>query len=159
MVLQVQKKKHVDFDLSQFGADNREEMSQMYEETLKNFTEGSIVSGKVLEVRSNEVLIDIGYKSEGVINGHEFKDLSVVSNGDLVDVLLEQIEDDHGMVILSKEKAEEKIQWEKVLKTCDEGSTIMGVIKSRVKGGMIVDVGVDAYDEDRICFSFFLFDF
>lgn len=146
MVLQVQKKKHIDFDLSLFGADNRDEMSKMYEETLKNFTEGSIVSGKVLEVRSNEVLIDIGYKSEGVVNGHEFKDLSAVNNGDLVDVLLEQIEDDHGMVILSKEKAEEKIQWEKVLKTCEEGSTIMGLVKSRVKGGMIVDVsGVEAF--------------
>jgi len=146
MVLQAQKKKHIDFDLTQFGADNRDEMSAMYEETLKNFTEGSIVSGKVLEVRSNEVLIDIGYKSEGVVRGHEFKDLAAVSNGDLVDVLLEQIEDDHGMVVLSKEKAEEKIQWEKVLKTCEEGSTIMGVIKSRVKGGMIVDVtGVEAF--------------
>ena len=146
MVLQVQKKKHIDFDLSQFGADNREEMSKMYEETLKNFKEGSIVPGKVLEVRSNEVLVDIGYKSEGVINGHEFKDLSVVSIGDQFDVLLDQIEDDHGMVVLSKEKAEQKIQWEKVLKTCEEGSTIMGVIKSRVKGGLIVDVNsVDAF--------------
>jgi small subunit ribosomal protein S1 len=146
MVLQVQKKKHIDFDLSQFGADNREEMSKMYEETLKNFKEGSIVPGKVLEVRSNEVLVDIGYKSEGVINGHEFKDLSAVVIGDQFDVLLDQIEDDHGMVVLSKEKAEQKIQWEKVLRTCEEGSTIMGVIKSRVKGGLIVDVNsVDAF--------------
>jgi small subunit ribosomal protein S1 len=145
MVLKAQKR-HVDFDLTQFGADDREEMSKMYEETLKNFKEGSIVQGKVLEVRSNEVLVDIGYKSEGVISGHEFKDLSVVSIGDQFDVLLDQIEDDHGMVVLSKEKAEQKIQWEKVLRTCEEGSTITGVIKSRVKGGLIVDVNsVDAF--------------
>ena len=146
MVLQVQKKKHIDFDLTQFGADEREEMSKMYDETLKNFTEGSIVPGKVLEVRSNEVLVDIGYKSEGVIDGHEFAKLSEVSIGDKFDVLLDQIEDDSGMVILSKQKAEEKIQWEQVLKSCEEGSTVMGVIKARVKGGMIVDVnGVDAF--------------
>jgi small subunit ribosomal protein S1 len=146
MVLQVQKKKHIDFDLTQFGADEREEMSKMYEETLKNFTEGSIVPGKVLEVRSNEVLVDIGYKSEGVIDGHEFAALSEVNIGDQFDVLLDQIEDDSGMVILSKQKAEEKIQWEQVLKSCEEGSTVMGVIKARVKGGMIVDVnGVDAF--------------
>jgi small subunit ribosomal protein S1 len=146
MVLQVQKKKHIDFDLTQFGADEREEMSKMYEETLKNFTEGSIVPGKVLEVRSNEVLVDIGYKSEGVIDGHEFADIATVNVGDQFDVLLDQIEDDSGMVILSKEKAEQKIQWEKVLKSCEEGSTVMGIIRSRVKGGMIVDVaGVDAF--------------
>ncbi len=146
MVLQAQKKKHIDFDLSQFGADDREEMSKMYEETLKNFTEGSIVPGKVLEVRSNEVLVDIGYKSEGVIDGHEFAEISEVNIGDQFDVLLDQIEDDSGMVILSKEKAEQKIQWEKVLKSCEEGGTVMGVIKARVKGGMIVDVaGVDAF--------------
>ncbi len=145
MVLKAQKKR-IDFDLSQFGADNRDEMSKMYEETLKNFKEGSIVPGKVLEVRSDEVLVDIGYKSEGVIDKHEFKDLSEVSIGDQFDVLLDQIEDDHGMVVLSKEKAEQKIQWEKVLKTCEEGSTIKGIIRSRVKGGMIVDVNsVDAF--------------
>ncbi len=146
MVLQAQKRKHIDFDLSQFGADDREEMSKMYEETLKNFTEGSIVPGKVLEVRSNEVLVDIGYKSEGVIDGHEFPAIAEVNVGDQFDVLLDQIEDDSGMVILSKEKAEQKIQWEKVLKSCAEGGTVMGVIKARVKGGMIVDVaGVDAF--------------
>ena len=145
MVLKAQKKR-VDFDLSQFGADDREEMSKMYEETLKNFKEGSIVPGKVLEVRSDEVLVDIGYKSEGVIDKHEFKDLSAVSVGDEFDVLLDQIEDENGMVVLSKEKAEQKIQWEKVLNTCEEGSTINGVIKARVKGGLIVDVnGVDAF--------------
>jgi small subunit ribosomal protein S1 len=145
MVLKAQKKR-VDFDLTQFGADDYEEMSRMYEETLKNFKEGSIVPGKVLEVRSDEVLVDIGYKSEGVIDKHEFVDLSAVSVGDQFDVLLDQIEDENGMVVLSKEKAEQKIQWEKVLRSCEEGSTVNGVIKSRVKGGMIVDVnGVDAF--------------
>ena len=75
---QVQQKKKVDFDLSQFSGDDRAEMAAMYEETLKNFTEGSIVSGKVLEVRKDEVLIDIGYKSEGVVPAGEFVRINIV---------------------------------------------------------------------------------
>ena len=78
---QTQTKKHVDYDLTQFSGDDKAEMAKMYEETLKNFTEGSIVSGKVLEVRSNEVLVDIGYKSEGIIPGSEFADMTAVKPG------------------------------------------------------------------------------
>ncbi|MBN1675512.1 MAG: 30S ribosomal protein S1 [Kiritimatiellae bacterium] len=121
-------------------------MAAMYEETLKNFVEGSIVQGKVLEVRNNEVLVDIGYKSEGVIPGEEFRDLSIVQTGDMFDVLLEQIENDDGMVVLSKTKAEQKLMWDNVLSACAEGSIIEGIIKGRVKGGLIVDVnGVNAF--------------
>ncbi len=142
----MQQKKHVDFDLKQFSGDDKAEMAKMYEETLKNFVEGSIVTGKVLEVRSNEVLVDIGYKSEGVISGAEFGDLKAVKPGDQFEVLLDQIEDDNGMVILSKQKADDKLKWERVLSDYKEGSVIPGVIKSIVRGGLIVDVeGVDAF--------------
>jgi len=141
-----QQKKHVDYDLKQFSGDDRAEMAKMYEETIKNFVEGSIVSGTILEVRSNEVLVDIGYKSEGVIAGSEFGDLSKVKVGDKLDVLLDQIEDDNGMVILSKEKADQKLRWDRVLVNYKEGSVIKGVIKSVVRGGLIVDIeGVDAF--------------
>jgi small subunit ribosomal protein S1 len=139
-------KPHVDIALPELVGDDRDNMSQLYADTLKNFTEGSIVPGKVLELRNNEVLVDIGYKSEGVVDAHEFKDISAVSVDDMLDVLLVQIEDDSGMVILSKEKAEQKIQWDKVLATCDEGAVVRGTVISRVKGGLIVDVdGVDAF--------------
>ena len=118
----------------------------MYEETLRDFVEGSIVSGKVLEVRSNEVLVDIGYKSEGVIAGSEFPDISEVKPGDGLDVLLDQIEDEDGMVILSKQKADEKLRWDNVLARFEEGGTTNGTVRSRVRGGLIVDVeGVDAF--------------
>ncbi|MBC8453955.1 30S ribosomal protein S1 [PVC group bacterium] len=121
-------------------------MAQMYEETLKDFVEGSIVKGKIIEVRSNEALVDIGYKSEGLVDGNEFADLSAVNIGDEVDVLLDEIEDDNGMVILSKEKAEQKLQWERVLTSCKEGTVVTGVVQNRVRGGMIVDVdGVEAF--------------
>ncbi len=146
MAVMAQKKLHVDFELPEIPAEERESMSRKYAETLRSFTEGSIVPGKVLAIHDDEVLVDIGYKSEGVIDGDEFADLATVQIGDEYDVLLDEMEDEDGMVSLSKEKAEQKIQWEKVLKSCDEGSTVMGVIKARVKGGMLVDVnGVEAF--------------
>lgn len=146
MEAKTKQKKSVAFDLTQFSGDDRAEMTAMYEETLKNFVEGSIVSGKVLEVRSNEVLIDIGYKSEGVVPASEFRDISLVKPGDQMDVLLDQIEDDHGMVVLSKAKADQKLQWEHVLANYEEGGVLEGIVRNRVKGGLIVDVnGVDAF--------------
>jgi len=143
---QVQARKRVDVDLSQFSGDARAEMAKMYEQTLKAFTEGSIVTGTVLEVRPNEVLVDIGYKSEGVIPASEFPDLSQVKVSDKLDVLLDQIEDDDGMVILSKQKADQKLKWDRVLNKYQEGSVAVGVVKGRVRGGLIVEIdGVDAF--------------
>ncbi|OGV57693.1 MAG: 30S ribosomal protein S1 [Lentisphaerae bacterium RIFOXYA12_FULL_48_11] len=121
-------------------------MAKMYDETMKNFVEGSIVPGTVLEVRPNEVLVDIGYKSEGVIPAYEFGDISQVKPGDKLEVLLSQIEDDYGMVVLSKEKADQKLRWERVQTSCKEGSIVDGVVKSRVRGGLMVDMnGIDAF--------------
>ena len=139
------KKQQVKFNLQQFEGDERASMTRMYEETLKNFTEGSIVQGKVLEVRPHAVLIDIGYKSEGLIAAEEFRNIAAVQPGDPVEVLLEKIEDDDGMVILSKVKAEQQRNWDHVLDTCVEGGNISGVVKGKVKGGLLVDVGVDAF--------------
>jgi small subunit ribosomal protein S1 len=120
-------------------------MAALYEETLKNFAEGSIVQGRVIATRSNEVLVDIGYKSEGVIPADEFRDIADIKPGDPIEVLLVRLEDDNGTVVLSKQRAEEQRNWDKVLANYVEGSIIKGRIKGRVKGGMIVDVGVDAF--------------
>ncbi|MCK5528419.1 MAG: 30S ribosomal protein S1 [Kiritimatiellae bacterium] len=140
------KKRRMNIDLSQFSTIDSSEMEKMYEETIQNFAEGSIIKGSVLEVRNNEVLIDIGYKSEGVIPGVEFDDISALKPGDTFDVLLAQIEDDDGMVILSKEKADLQLRWQRVVDVCKEGSIIEGVVKSRVRGGLIVEVaGVEAF--------------
>ena len=125
--------------------DSASSMAVMYESTLKNIAEGSIVPGKIVDIRENEVLIDIGYKSEGVVPAAEFKDLETLKPGDQVEVFLEQLEDDHGMVVLSKRRAEQQRNWDRVLANYVEGSVITGVVKGRVKGGMIVDVGVDAF--------------
>jgi small subunit ribosomal protein S1 len=120
-------------------------MEAMYDETLKNFTEGSIVTGKVLSVIDGDVLIDIGYKSEGIIAANEFNDLEEDPIGQEVEVFLEHLEDDHGMVVLSKRRAIQQRAWDYVVNECTEGSLVEGTIKSAVKGGFIVDVGVDAF--------------
>lgn len=127
-------------------SDERAAMARMYEETMKDFTEGSIVPGKILEIRGNEVLVDIGYKSEGVIPANEFKDIDEVKVGDEINVLLSEIEDEDGMVVLSKQKADEQIMWDRVLTRHTEGTVITGEVKNRVRGGLIIDVdGVEAF--------------
>lgn len=120
-------------------------MAALYEETLRNFNEGAIVTGRVLDVRPNEVLVDIGYKSEGILPISEFKSPDEVTPGDEIEVLLEKLEDDQGMVMVSKRRAEQQRNWDRVLANYVEGGTIKGAVKGRVKGGLIVDVGVDAF--------------
>jgi small subunit ribosomal protein S1 len=119
------------------------------EEALKQadmrFAPGQIVKGTVIEVRPKEVLVDIGYKSEGTIPGIEFDDIKEVKVGDEVDVLIEKLEDKDGMVVLSKEKAEFKKNWDKILTICNEGGTINGRVKAAVKGGLLVNIGVEAF--------------
>src|SRR5881409_3434041 len=109
------------------------------------FAAGSIVKGTIIEVRPKEVLVDIGYKSEGVISGSEFEDIKAVKVGDEIDVLIEKLEDKEGMVVLSKEKAEFKQNWEKILNIANEGATVSGKVKAVVKGGLLVNIGVEAF--------------
>jgi small subunit ribosomal protein S1 len=121
------------------------------EEALKQsaapirFAAGEIVKGRVIEIRNKEALVDIGYKSEGVVSGAEFDDIKTVKVGDEVDVLIEKLEDKEGMVVLSKEKAEFKQNWDKILTICNEGGRIAGKVKSVVKGGLVVNIGVEAF--------------
>lgn len=109
------------------------------------FAAGNIVKGTIIEVRPKEVLVDIGYKSEGVISASEFDDIKTVNVGDQIDVLIEKLEDKEGMVVLSKEKAEFKQNWERILSICNEGGTIAGKVKAVVKGGLLVNIGVEAF--------------
>ena len=112
---------------------------------VKDFTEGALVQGRVLEVRPSDVLVDIGYKSEGLIPRYEFNDPENIKPGDQIEVLLEKIEDDDGMVVLSYEKAAIKKNWDKIVTLCNEGGVIEGKVKAKVKGGLMVYIGVDAF--------------
>lgn len=120
-------------------------MDALYEGTLANFTEGSIVTGRIIRVHDGDVTIDIGYKSEGVIDVNEFKDLEENPVGLEVDVFLERLEDDDGVIVISKKRAEQQKAWDYVVNECEEGSIVEGTIRTAVKGGFIVDVGVDAF--------------
>ncbi len=112
---------------------------------MPEFREGSIVKGRILEIRPREVLVDIGYKSEGVIPSSEFEDIQSMEVGDEVDVLLERLENDEGMVILSKEKAAYRQNWNKIAAVFQGDGLIKGKVKSVVKGGLMVNIGVEAF--------------
>jgi len=120
-------------------------MEEAMRQSHIRFVAGEIVKGTVIEVRPKEVLVDIGYKSEGAIPAAEFDDIKVVKLGDIIDVLIERLEDKEGMVVLSKEKAEFKQNWEKILNIANEGSTVVGKVKAVVKGGLLVNIGVEAF--------------
>ncbi len=120
-------------------------MEEALKQSAMGFAAGEIVKGTVIEVRPKEVLIDIGYKSEGVIPANEFQDIKTVKIGDEVNVLIEKLEDKDGMVVLSKEKAEFKQNWDRILTICNEGGTVTGKVKAVVKGGLLVNIGVEAF--------------
>ena len=120
-------------------------MEEALRQSPKTFAAGQIVKGTILELRPKEVLVDIGYKSEGVISLAEFEDPKAARIGEEIDVLIERLEDREGMVVLSREKAEFKKNWERILSICNEGGTIEGKVKSIVKGGLLVNIGVEAF--------------
>ena len=120
-------------------------MEEALKQGSKLVTQGEIVKGTVIEVRPKEVLVDIGYKSEGVIPANEFIDIKEIKVGQEIDVLIEKLENKEGTVVLSHEKAEFKKNWERILTICNEGGRVMGKVKAVVKGGLVVNVGVEAF--------------
>ena len=119
-------------------------LAEMIAGSFRTLSEGSIVTGRILEIKPQVVLVDIGYKSEGAIPANEFEDEDI-QVGDEVEVLLERLENDEGMVVLSKEKAAHKQNWDKIVKVFHDGGLVKGKIKSVVKGGLTVNVGVEAF--------------
>lgn len=120
-------------------------MEEALRQNDRCFAAGEIVKGKIVEVRPKEVLVDIGYKSEGSIPAGEFEDIKSMNVADEIDVLIERLEDRDGMVVLSHEKAEFQKNWDKILTICNEGGTIEGKVKAIVKGGLLVNIGVEAF--------------
>lgn len=113
--------------------------------SIENLNEGSIIKGTIIEIRPLEVVVDIGGKSEGIIPAHEFVDISELQVGSEVEVFLEKLEDREGNPVISYDKAEQKKNWEKIVENCEEGSIIPGRVRSKVKGGLIVSIGVDSF--------------
>jgi small subunit ribosomal protein S1 len=125
-------------------------MSSIMEELLKQSSfdqlkEGSIVAGVITEIRQNEVVVDIGGKSEGVVPANEFIDLGELQVGSQIEVLIEKVEDKNGNPVISYDKAQQQKNWENILTKFPEGSVVSGRVRAKVKGGLIVSIGVDSF--------------
>ncbi|HZX61430.1 MAG TPA: 30S ribosomal protein S1 [Candidatus Methylomirabilis sp.] len=123
-------------------------MQEIYDRTFKDILEGEIVKGKVVEIDADAVIVDIGYKSEGSIAAREFlnpQGQMTLQVGDTVDVYLESKEDNEGLIVLSREKAEKIKVWDEISKVYEKGGVIQATIVGKTKGGLIVDIGVRAF--------------
>lgn len=114
-------------------------------ESTATFIPGSILKGRIVEITKDHVVIDVGLKSEGLVPISEFSDPDDIVLGGEVEILLDQAEDDHGQIVLSREKAERVRQWEHIMEHCEEGSIVKGRVLRKVKGGLMVDIGMEAF--------------
>lgn len=135
-----------------FQSKDAETFKSMLENSTKTqvsekpaFTPGEILKGRVVEITKDHVVIDVGLKSEGLVPIVEFSDPSQIVLDGEVEVLLDQAEDDNGQIVLSREKAERLRQWEYILEHCEEGSIVKGRVIRKVKGGLMVDIGMEAF--------------
>src|SRR5262245_51431750 len=126
-------------------ATSKESLEKRYDDSVKTFQADTIITGKVVRVLGSEVIVDIGYKSEGVIPTDEFEDASKLEPGSSIEVLLELIEEDTGLMLLSKRKADRQRGWERVITTYKEGDVVKGVVSRKIKGGLLVDIGVPVF--------------
>ena len=126
---------------------DRETLAALYDETFKNIEEGTITEGRVIDIQRDRVVVDIGYKSEGMIPVDQFSqdELETLAVNDPVQVYIEQCEDSDGNLMLSKEKADKMKVWEDLEVAHNEETQVQGKVISRIKGGMIVDIGVKAF--------------
>ena len=126
---------------------DRNALAALYEETFRNLEEGTITEGRVVALTKDKVIVDIGYKSEGMIPSDQFssEELHTLKIGDRLQVYIEECEDADGNLVLSKEKADKMKIWEELEKLYKEEKSIEGKIVSRIKGGMMVDIGVKAF--------------
>jgi small subunit ribosomal protein S1 len=129
-------------------ADRMSQLMELYDDSFRNMAEGEVVKGTVLRVTESAVVVDVGYKSEGLIAISEFLDETgqvTVQAGDMIDVLLERTEDRNGHIVLSREKAEKMKIWDEVEKAYADRKVVIGRVIERIKGGLAVDIGVRAF--------------
>jgi small subunit ribosomal protein S1 len=142
-----------EFDWENFGkketqvvSDERAKFESMYNETLSSISEAEVIDGTVISMNTREVVINIGYKSEGVVSLNEFRYNPELAAGDTVEVYVESQEDKKGQLVLSHKQARAMRSWDRVNTALDQDEIIKGYIKCRTKGGMIVDVfGIEAF--------------
>ena len=142
-----------DFDWSMdnagFGNYNsaqHQELVNLYSNSLKSLTQNELITGQVVSITDREVVVNVGFKSDGIISRNEFKDMPDLKVGDKVEVYLENVEDQDGQLIISRKRAVQEKAWDFILKAMEEGTVLTGLVKTRTKGGLVVDVmGIDAF--------------
>ena len=135
-----------ELDAPEYTEEQVNEFMALYEESISGIEEGQIVKGNIASVGPGEILVDIGFKSEGIVSIKEFSDPENIEIGQEIEVFLEEIEDQEGQVILSKQKADFMRVWDNIKEAHDTGSTVTGKLQRRIKGGIVVDLfGVDAF--------------
>jgi small subunit ribosomal protein S1 len=138
-----------EIDIEETGGedDGSSEFERLYNQSLKSFEKGSIIRGKVLDVQPAAVLVDLGYKSDGVIPVDQFsaEELAALKPGDELEVYLEESEDARGNLVLSREKAKKLQAWDDLNAAYQKGTIVQGKVTSKVKGGLSVDIGVPAF--------------
>lgn len=131
---------------SEYSEEEYQHFVDLYSRTLKDIDEGQIVAGRVLAITKSDVVVDIGFKSEGTVPVEEFRNIEDVKIGDSIEVFLDSLEDMDGQLALSKKKADFMRLWDRVVDVYNEGGTIEGICTRRIKGGIVVDLmGVDAF--------------
>jgi small subunit ribosomal protein S1 len=125
---------------------SEEAMDQVINERAQAFDINEIISGKIIRIDSDEVLVDIGYKSEGIVQADEWGEEDEQPQvGEVIEVLLEEFEDSLGLILLSKRKADRVRQWEEIIKRHNEGDIITGQCVRKIKGGLLVNIGVNVF--------------
>ena len=134
-----------DTDVAESDISDMESLEQAYDNSLRAFTEGEVVKGAIVDINRDEIMIDIGFKSEGYIPTSEFEigedGLPSVGIGDEIDVYIVRREDAEGQIVLSKQIADQKLIWDEIAKAYEEGQTVEGKVVERIKGGLRVEVG------------------
>ena len=153
--MQPPNKKVKELDISQeelekelaeaLGEEAGEDLSGVYEASVRDFDAGTVLQGKVIQVIGDDVVVDVGYKSEGIVSLKEFDDPKGIKEGDQIEVLLEAVEDDSGLIVLSKRKADRIRGWERIIAEHAEGDAVTGRVMRKIKGGLLVDIGVPVF--------------
>ena len=120
-------------------------ISEQMQQTIESYQPGSILKGKIINVIGNEVVVDVGLKSEGILPLNEWDEPSGVDIGDEIEVLLEAVESETGVVVISKRKADRILNWQRIVQTCKEGDVVKGRVMRKIKGGLLVDIGVPVF--------------
>jgi len=135
-----------DFEEAYYSSGQIETALQEYNKSLEGIEEGQVVRGKILRITNKEVIVDVNFKSEGIIPLFEFKNVKDFKPGDEIDVYLEQVEDNEGQIILSKSRADFLKVWDRIFEAYEKQETIEGRVLRRIKGGVVVDLfGIDAF--------------